>query len=98
MDGSSCSEENWAGVKHGNSVNVREGLGLNSRGFVGNPNPYLNPNLTPLGSAHIQGVGNSTKGRDGCIDDLSSVWVAYGPMELVLVEKNDPITLSDGKK
>ncbi|MBA0701074.1 hypothetical protein Goari_005478, partial [Gossypium aridum] len=46
---SPCSEENLAGVKHGNSLNVENDLGLNSRGFVGN----LNPNLIPLGSAQI---------------------------------------------
>ncbi|MBA0729828.1 hypothetical protein Golax_025871 [Gossypium laxum] len=94
VDGSPCNEVNLAGVKYGNSVNVGKDLGLNSRGFVGN----LNPNLIPLGSAQIQGVGTSVKGHDGSIADMSSDGVAYGPMELALVEKDDPITFSDGKK
>ncbi|MFQ6652148.1 hypothetical protein Gotur_024146 [Gossypium turneri] len=93
-DGSTCSEENLAGVKHGNSLNVGKDLGLDSRGFVGNLNP--NPNLIPLGSAQIQGVSKSIKGRDGCIDALNSDGLVYGPIEFVLVEENDPIALSDG--
>ncbi|MFQ6640906.1 hypothetical protein Gotur_014657 [Gossypium turneri] len=94
-DGSPCNDENWAGFTQGNSGNVGKGLGLNSRGCVGNPNLSINPNLIPLGSAHSRGVGNSNKGRDGCIDALKSDEVVYGPMELVLVEENVPIMLSD---
>ncbi|MBA0575182.1 hypothetical protein Golob_027393 [Gossypium lobatum] len=97
-DGSPCNEGNLAGVEDGNSVNVGKDLGLNSRGFVRNVNPNLNPNLIPLGFAQIQGVGTSIKGHDGSIADMSSDGVAYGPMELALVEKDDPITFPDGKK
>ncbi|MBA0857317.1 hypothetical protein Goshw_010552 [Gossypium schwendimanii] len=93
-NGSPCSEENLAGVKHGNSLNVRNDLGLNSRGFVGN----LNPNLIPLGSAQIQGVSKTIKGRDGCIDILNANGLVYRAMELVLDEENDPIALSESKK
>ncbi|MBA0700697.1 hypothetical protein Goari_027187, partial [Gossypium aridum] len=73
-------------------------LGLNSRGCVGSPNLSINPNLIPLGSVHSRGVDNSNKGRDGCIDALNSDVVVSRPMELVLVEENIPIMLSDGKK
>ncbi|MFQ6655820.1 hypothetical protein Gotur_026210 [Gossypium turneri] len=78
--------------------NVGKGVGLNSRGCVGYPNLSINPNLIPLGPAHSRGVDNSNKGRDGCIDAVKSDEVAYGPMELVLVEENVPIMLTDGKK
>ncbi|MBA0820705.1 hypothetical protein Gohar_022274, partial [Gossypium harknessii] len=81
-------------VKHGNSLNVGKDLGLNSKGFAGN----LNPNLIPLGSAQIQGVGKTIKGRDGCTDALNTSRLVYRAMELVLDEENDPIELYDGKK
>ncbi|MBA0700655.1 hypothetical protein Goari_022390, partial [Gossypium aridum] len=97
-DGSLCNEGNLAGVKYGNSVNVGKDLGLNSRGFAGNLNPNLNPNLIPLGSTQIQGVGTSVKGHDGSIADMSFDGVSYGPMELALVEEDDPITFSNGEK
>ncbi|MBA0878919.1 hypothetical protein Goshw_006813 [Gossypium schwendimanii] len=88
IDGSPCSEENLAGVKHGNLLNVWNDLGLNSRGFMGN----LNPNLIPLGSAQIQGVGKTIKVRDGCINALNANGLVYGAMELVSDEENDLIT------
>ncbi|MBA0670775.1 hypothetical protein Goklo_024329, partial [Gossypium klotzschianum] len=98
IDRSPCNGKNLAGVKDGIPVNVRKDLGLNSRGFVGNLNPNINPNLVPLGSAQIQGVGTLAKGRDGNIIGMSSDGVDYGPMELALVEENDPFTVLDGKK
>ncbi|MFQ6627573.1 hypothetical protein Gotur_006201 [Gossypium turneri] len=97
-DGSPCNDENRVGFTQGNSGNVGKGVGLNSRGGVGYPNLPINPNLILLGSAHSRGVDNSNKGRDGCIDAVKSDEVAYGPMELVLIEENVPIMLTDGKK
>ncbi|MBA0597693.1 hypothetical protein Gorai_007493 [Gossypium raimondii] len=88
--------KNLAGVKFGNSLNAERDLGLNSKRSGGNLNP--NPNLVPLGSDQIQGVGKSIMGRDGCIDALTTDGLVYGPMKLVLDEENDPIALSDGKK
>ncbi|MBA0574967.1 hypothetical protein Golob_025172 [Gossypium lobatum] len=50
------------------------------------------------GSAQIQGVGKTIKGRGGCIDALNANGLIYGAMELVSDEENDPIKLSDDKK
>lgn len=51
-----------------------------------------------LGSVHSRGVDNLNKGSDGCIDAVNSVEVACGPMELVSMEENVSIMLTDGKK
>ncbi|MBA0818623.1 hypothetical protein Gohar_021523, partial [Gossypium harknessii] len=85
-------------IKDGNPVNMGKDLGLNSRGFVGNLNPNINHILIPLGFAQSQGIGTLVKGRDGNVDGMSLDGVGYGPMELALVEENDPLTVSDGKK
>ncbi|MFQ6623979.1 hypothetical protein Gotur_020571 [Gossypium turneri] len=98
VDGSPCNDENLAGVKDGNLVNMGKDLGLNARGFGRNLNPKFNPNLIPLGTAQIQGVGMLAKGRDGNFVGMSSEGVDYGPTELALVEENDPLTVLEGKK
>ncbi|PPD75665.1 hypothetical protein GOBAR_DD27417 [Gossypium barbadense] len=51
-----------------------------------------------LGSVHSRGVDNLNKGSDGCIDAVNSAEVACGPMELVSMEENVSIMLTDGKK
>ncbi|MBA0752475.1 hypothetical protein Gogos_001308, partial [Gossypium gossypioides] len=95
-DGSPCIAENLASFKHSNSLNAGKDLGHNSRGFVGNLNS--NPNLILLGSVQNHGIGKLIKGRDGSNDALVTNGLVYGPMDLVLDEENDLITLSDGKK
>lgn len=98
VDGSPCHDENLAGVKDGNLANMGKDLGLHPRGFGRNLNSKINPNLIPLGSAQIQGVGTFSKGRDGNFVGMSSDGVDYGPMELALVEENDLLTVIEGKK
>ncbi|MBA0576209.1 hypothetical protein Golob_027803 [Gossypium lobatum] len=98
IDGSPCNDENLAGVKNGNLFNMEKDLGLNARGFGRNLNPRINPNLIPLGTAQIQGIGTLAKGRDGNLVGMSSEGVDYGPMELALVEENDPLRVLKGKK
>ncbi|MBA0617918.1 hypothetical protein Godav_027328 [Gossypium davidsonii] len=89
-DGSTYSEENLAGVMHGNPLNVGKGLSRNSRGSGG----ILNPNLIPVGTVQIQGGGRTVKGRTGCMNALN----ANGEMDLDLDEENKPIKLFDGQK
>ncbi|MBA0690202.1 hypothetical protein Goari_007895, partial [Gossypium aridum] len=98
VDGSPCNDENLAGVKNGNLVNMGKDLGLNARGFGRNLNPRINPNLIPLGTAQIQGIGTLAEGRDGNLVGMSFEGVDYGPMELALVEENDPLMVLEGKK
>ncbi|MBA0548826.1 hypothetical protein Golob_019898 [Gossypium lobatum] len=93
---SPCSKENLASFRHGNSLNAGKVLGHNSRGFVGNLNS--NPNLIHLGSIQNQGICKSIKGCNGSNDDLTTDGLVYGPMNLVLDEKNNPIALTEGKK
>ncbi|MBA0671706.1 hypothetical protein Goklo_029705 [Gossypium klotzschianum] len=89
-DGSTYSEENLAGVMHGNPLNVGKGLSRNSRGSGG----ILNPNLIHVGTVQIQGGGRTVKGRTGCMNALN----ANGEMDLDLDEENKPIKLFDGQK
>ncbi|MBA0704448.1 hypothetical protein Golax_016703 [Gossypium laxum] len=95
-DGSLCVTENLVSFNHGISINEGKDLGRNFRGIVGNQNS--NPNLIPLGSVQYHSTNRQIKGRDGGKDALVADGLVYEPMDLVLDEEDDPITLLKGKK
>ncbi|MBA0818795.1 hypothetical protein Gohar_021111 [Gossypium harknessii] len=95
-DGSPCTSENLASVNHGILINEGKVFGQNFRGVAANQN--INPNLIPLGFGQYCSNSRLSKGRDGGNESMVSDSLVYGPMNLVLNEEDDPITLLEGKK
>ncbi|KAK5793172.1 hypothetical protein PVK06_034310 [Gossypium arboreum] len=95
-DGSQCLDDNMESFSQGNNFNVARD---SKRNFGGDfRNQVSNLNLIPMGSNQQFPVNEQSNWRNKGKDISNMDRLVNGPMDLVFVAENDPITVMEGKK
>ncbi|KAK5819778.1 hypothetical protein PVK06_024801 [Gossypium arboreum] len=95
-DTSQCRDDNMEIFSQCSNFNKAKDFGRNLGGDF--RNQVLNPYLIPLGSNQQYFINGQSNWRNWGKDDSNIAELVNGPMDLVLVEENDPITALEGKK